>query len=48
MFRIYRTLLTRIEGRGYDVFGPRISLSTPAKLSIMARLWLRSYLPIPG
>jgi phytoene synthase len=47
MFRIYRRLLTRIEERGYDVFGRRVSLSTPAKLSIMARSWLRSYLPLP-
>lgn len=48
MFRIYRKLLTRIEERGYDVFGRRVSLSTPAKLSIMARSWLRSYLPLPN
>ncbi|MBI2965850.1 MAG: presqualene diphosphate synthase HpnD [Chloroflexi bacterium] len=48
MFRIYRRLLSRIEERGYDVFGPRVSLSTPAKLSIMARSWLRSFFPIPG
>ncbi|MBI4306326.1 MAG: squalene/phytoene synthase family protein, partial [Chloroflexi bacterium] len=46
MFRIYRKLLSRIEARGYNVFGPRIRLSTPAKLSIMARLWLRSLLPL--
>jgi phytoene synthase len=48
MFRIYRRLLSRIEERGYDVFGPRVSLSKPAKLSIMARSWLRSFLPLPG
>lgn len=48
MFDIYQRLLTRIERRDYNVFGERISLSKPAKLSIMARLWLRSLLPFPG
>ncbi|MBM3959640.1 MAG: presqualene diphosphate synthase HpnD [SAR202 cluster bacterium] len=48
MFDIYQGLLSRIERRNYDVFGKRISLSKPAKLSIVARLWLRSLIPLPG
>jgi phytoene synthase len=37
---LYRATLERIEAGGYDVFGPKTRLSTPAKLAVVARgLW---------
>jgi phytoene synthase len=37
---LYRATLDRIEANGYDVFGPKTRLSTPAKLTVVARgLW---------
>jgi phytoene synthase len=37
---LYRATLDRIEANGYDVFGPKTRLSTPAKLGVVARgLW---------
>jgi len=37
---LYRATLERIEAKGYDVFGPKTRLSTPAKLAVVARgLW---------
>lgn len=43
---IYRRLLDRMEQRGFDVFAERARLSTSEKLRIMARVWLRSLLPV--
>jgi phytoene synthase len=34
---LYRATLDRIEANGYDVFGPKTRLSTPAKLAVVAR-----------
>lgn len=34
---LYGATLDRIEARGYDVFGPKMRLSTPAKLAVVAR-----------
>jgi 15-cis-phytoene synthase len=45
MYRIYRGLLTRIEANGYNVFQERASLSTAAKVGIVAQTWLGSRLP---
>ena len=37
---LYRATLDRVEAGGYDVFGPKTRLSTPAKLAVLARaLW---------
>jgi phytoene synthase len=37
---LYRATLERIEASGYDVFGEKTRLSTPAKLAVVARgLW---------
>jgi phytoene synthase len=37
---LYRATLDRIEANGYDVFGAKTRLSTPAKLAVVARgLW---------
>jgi phytoene synthase len=37
---LYRATLDRIAAGGYDVFGPKTRLSTPAKLAVVARgLW---------
>jgi 15-cis-phytoene synthase len=38
---LYRATLERIEANGYDVFGPKTRLSTPAKLAVVARGLLR-------
>lgn len=38
---IYSRILDRIEQSGYQVFGPRISLSTSQRLAIALRIWLR-------
>lgn len=45
---LYTRILDRMEEREFNVFGERVSLSTSTKLSIMARLWLRSLIPVPG
>lgn len=42
---LYGQLLNKIEAADYDVLRHRVSLSTAAKLSIMARAWLSSALP---
>jgi 15-cis-phytoene synthase len=39
---IYRRILERIERSDYQVFGPRISLTTTQRLAIALRIWLRS------
>lgn len=37
---LYRSTLDRIEANGWDVFGPKTRLSTPQKLTVVARgLW---------
>jgi phytoene synthase len=37
---LYRATLDRLEASGYDVFGPKIRLSTPRKLAVLAGgLW---------
>ena len=39
---IYSRILERIERSNYQVFGPRISLTTTQRLLIALRIWLRS------
>jgi phytoene synthase len=39
---IYSRILDKIERSGYQVFGPRISLSTTHRLAIALRIWFRS------
>jgi phytoene synthase len=39
---IYSRILGKIERSGYQVFGARISLSTPHRLAIALGIWLRS------
>ena len=39
---IYSRILDKIEQSGYQVFGPRISLSTSHRLAIALRIWIRS------
>ena len=39
---IYSRILDKIERSGYQVFGPRISLSTSHRLAIALSIWLRS------
>lgn len=39
---IYSRILDRIERSNYQVFGPRISLTTTQRLIIAFRIWLRS------
>jgi phytoene synthase len=39
---IYSQILERIERSNYQVFGPRISLTTTKRLLIALRIWLRS------
>ncbi|MBH0191475.1 MAG: presqualene diphosphate synthase HpnD [Nitrospira sp.] len=39
---IYSRILDKIERSGYQVFGPRISLSTSQRLVIALSIWLRS------
>ncbi|HEX5646602.1 MAG TPA: presqualene diphosphate synthase HpnD [Nitrospira sp.] len=39
---IYSRILDKIEQSGYQVFGPRISLSTSHRLAIALSIWLRA------
>lgn len=39
---IYSRILDRLERSGYQVFGPRISLSTTHRLAIALSIWFRS------
>ncbi|MBM4126251.1 MAG: presqualene diphosphate synthase HpnD [Nitrospira sp.] len=39
---IYSRILDKIEQSGYQVFGPRISLSTSHRLAIAMRIWFRA------
>lgn len=39
---VYAAILDRIEDRDYDVLGSRVSVSTPAKLLLIGRLWLQA------
>ncbi|MGE3154286.1 MAG: presqualene diphosphate synthase HpnD [Nitrospiraceae bacterium] len=41
---VYSRILTRIESSNYQVFGPRIRLSSPHRLGVAAAIWLRSRL----
>jgi phytoene synthase len=41
---IYSRILKKIEASNYQVFGPRISLSTSHRLTIALSIWLRSRL----
>ena len=43
--RLYRLVLDRIEGAGYDVLHQRISLSRGEKLRVTAQAWLTAMLP---
>lgn len=42
MLGIYSRILDKIERSGYQVFGPRISLSTSHRLAIALSIWFRS------
>jgi len=44
---IYSRILDKIEQSGYQVFGPRISLSTSHRLAIAIRIWFRPSPPWP-
>jgi 15-cis-phytoene synthase len=39
---VYSRILDKIERSDYQVFGPRISLSTSHRLAVAAGIWLRS------
>jgi 15-cis-phytoene synthase len=39
---IYSQILDQIERSNYQVFGPRIRLTTTQRLTIALRIWLRS------
>jgi phytoene synthase len=39
---IYSRILAMIEQSGYQVFGPRISLSTKHRLAVALSIWFRS------
>jgi phytoene synthase len=39
---VYGRILDRIEGSGYQVLGPRVSLAPSHRLAIAAGIWLRS------
>lgn len=41
---VYSRILMRIESSNYQVFGPRIRLSSPHRLGVAAAIWLRSRL----
>ncbi len=41
---VYSRILRRIDRSAYHVFGPRISLSTPHRLTVAAGVWLRERL----
>jgi phytoene synthase len=41
---VYSRILQRIESSNYQVFGPRIRLSSPHRLGVAAAIWLRSRL----
>jgi phytoene synthase len=41
---VYSRILERIESSNYQVFGPRIRLSSPHRLGVAAAIWLRSRL----
>lgn len=45
MAEVYITLLDRVEAADFDVLSERVSLSKWAKLSLAAKLWLRSRIP---
>ncbi len=47
MQAVYSGLLDRIERAGYDVFNNRVGVSSPVKLTLVARQWVRSLLPGP-
>jgi len=42
---LYREILVAIEARGYDVFGPRVALSTGRKLTLMGQKTLAVLAP---
>jgi len=46
--QVYRRLLDRIEASGFDVFSKRVTLSKLEKVTLAARLWLRSHAPALG
>ena len=41
---IYEQLLRRVIFRGYDVFGPRVRLSSPEKAGLAVAAWVRPHL----
>jgi len=45
MHAVYSGLLDRIERTGYDVFSGRVGVSSPVKLALVVRQWIRSLLP---
>jgi phytoene synthase len=45
---LYSKVLDRIEASDYDVLESRVSLSKAEKISITAKTWLGSMLPLPS
>jgi phytoene synthase len=41
---LYQGILQRIRRNQYDMFGARVYVSPPAKLSALPRVWLRTRL----
>ena len=46
--QIYSHILDRIEGRDFDVFDERVSLSRREKYRVTAQTWMKSLLPMAG
>ena len=42
---VYSSILDRIEASGFDVYSRRVGLPTHEKLSMLARLWVASFIP---
>jgi phytoene synthase len=42
---IYSRLLEKLEAKRFQVFGPRVSLSTPGKIGLAFTAWVRGRLP---
>lgn len=43
---IYSRLLDKLEAKRFQVFGPRISLTTPGKIGLALTAWVRGKLPL--
>jgi phytoene synthase len=43
---IYGRLLDKLEAKRFQVFGPRIALTTPGKIGLALTAWIRGWLPL--